>query len=532
MRASREFLLTTPDIELTRIVKDRGLCTKSIFLKDGKPESDSTQCQIAQGTMERLVLSDWRDFAREIEKTPRNVAYALGALRPGLPDRMPLVSRRDPRSKEPGFVTRTQGNIVYVEGLPAAALIDHDRKGMTLEVAGRLKEHGGFTKTLEHLCPGFRHAGIIERSSTSAGLYNQETGEEYPSGGVHIDLLVRDGSDIKRFLYTLHDRAWLADLGWYIVGAAGQLLERSVVDRSVCDPARLVFEADPDLTPPLAQHERKAIVRDGSPYDTRAMPDDLNHVELQKLKKLKADAAAALGMECKAARETWMATHIRKSTERGMTREAAQRIMDRLIDNRILHPSIILQFDDLGEISVADILVNPSKYEGETLADPIDGISYGTCKAKVYLFKGGTVKIHSCAHGLDVWYLLRHDVASIEAAIEAAPKSEAVAILCRMIPQAEINAIEESHLIELAASRTGTKQADVRKMLKDVKGKDKPKDGEDGDCLAEIAAINKDHALVVENGKTLIFHEVWDPVLNRMRYARMTPNDFRTAYGM
>jgi len=58
---------------------------------------------------------------------------------------------------------------------------------------------------------------------------------------------VQNGADIERFLRELHARCWLAGLGWMMVGAAGQFLERSIVDRMVGSPERLVFEGSPIL---------------------------------------------------------------------------------------------------------------------------------------------------------------------------------------------------------------------------------------------------------------------------------------------
>ena len=62
-------------------------------------------------------------------------------------------------------------------------------------------------------------------------------------------------------------------LGWMMVGAGGQLLERRIVDRMVYAPERLVFEGAPVLDPPLAQDQasRAPIVTDGPPIDTRAV---------------------------------------------------------------------------------------------------------------------------------------------------------------------------------------------------------------------------------------------------------------------
>ena len=54
-------------------------------------------------------------------------------------------------------------------------------------------------------------------------------------------------------LKALHARCWLAGFGWMMVGAGGQLLERSIVDRVVGAPERLIFEGPPLVVPPLEQ---------------------------------------------------------------------------------------------------------------------------------------------------------------------------------------------------------------------------------------------------------------------------------------
>jgi hypothetical protein len=65
----------------------------------------------------------------------------------------------------------------------------------------------------------------------------------------------------------------LHDFGWHTVGAGGQLLERSPVDRMVYAPERLVFEGPPVLIPPLIQdHESRCPrVHDGAAIDTRVV---------------------------------------------------------------------------------------------------------------------------------------------------------------------------------------------------------------------------------------------------------------------
>jgi len=69
--------------------------------------------------------------------------------------------------------------------------------------------------------------------------------------------------------------------------------------------------------------------------------------------------------------------------------------------NSVLRPHVTLSFDDpdIGDdITVADILADPDRFDGETLADPIEGPPYGYNCAIVQR-RHGVVTIFSWAHG-------------------------------------------------------------------------------------------------------------------------------------
>ena len=60
-----------------------------------------------------------------------------------------------------------------------------------------------------------------------------------------------------------------------------------------------------------------------------------------------------------------------------------------------------LVFDHLGVVTVRQILGDPARFVGETLADPLEGVVYGTGKALVMRSQRepGRLFIHSFAHG-------------------------------------------------------------------------------------------------------------------------------------
>ena len=105
---------------------------------------------------------------------------------------------------------------------------------MPKEVSDRIDAAGGMWNALLTVAPELASAARVSRASTSAGLFRSDTGEPIAgSNGMHHYVLVHDGGDVERFLKDLHDRCWLHGFGWHLIGGAGQLLDRSIVDRMV-----------------------------------------------------------------------------------------------------------------------------------------------------------------------------------------------------------------------------------------------------------------------------------------------------------
>jgi len=88
-------------------------------------------------------------------------------------------------------------------------------------------------------------------------------------------------------------------------------------------------------------------------------------------------------------------------------------------------PDLVLPFDDeeFAGCTVADVLADPDRFEGATLADPNEGPDYGHCVAKILRRPDGTPWIDSFAHGRTV-YELKYDAAAVRSAIQKADKTE------------------------------------------------------------------------------------------------------------
>ena len=466
-------------IEITIFSKIGGPLTKRIYLEGDKAVSDASACTMGRGAGRRVVLENVRALADLIAGLTPHEALALGALRLDLPDEVEIVTKvgleKLNGAAQPGVVARTGAFIECRAGQLAPVLLDFDTKAMPASVASKLDAAGGFWAALTSVMPALSTVAHVTRRSTSAGLYRDDTGAKLlGSNGLHVYLLVTDGADAERFLEVLHARCWLAGFGWLMIGAAGQLLERSIVDRMVGAPERLVFEGAPVLEPPLKQDtaSRCPVAVDGDVLDTVVACPPLSIVEMQKFRELLAREAQQLAPKVAKAKAEFIARQARQLVEKtGMGVSRAHRIVERQCAG-VLLPHIVLPFDDpeFADGTVADVLADPDRFEGATLADPLEGVEYGRCKARIMRREDGTPWIHSFAHGRTV-YELRLDARAAEAALDKSAKEEAADTFIRLVLASDLEADELERLRDIASNRSAVGRRALDSKLKRARQK-------------------------------------------------------------
>ena len=182
----------------------------------------------------------------------------------------------------------------------------------------------------------------------------------------------------------------------------------------------------------------------------------------------KPGSASGSAPERAKAREAFIAAQAKKLVTRcpSMSENTARQVIERQCEG-VLRPDIVLPFDDpeLAGCTVGDVLADPERFEGETLADPLEGVDYGRCVAKIMRRADGTPWIHSFAHGRTI-YELKHDATSVRKAMESAAKDEVVATLARLAVAADLDAIEETELRQLAKELSGVGLNPIKATLK------------------------------------------------------------------
>lgn len=440
---------------------------------EGNPLSDGSECRMAEGKACNTSFEGLSGLAAILSGMKGENALALGTILGRGDGDIVSVTVKGRLSNDEDTIARTKDHLIFAEGEPGLLLIDFDQKGMPKNVADQLVELGGVWGVICDAVPALAEAGMLRRASTSAGLRNSETGETFPSsGGEHIYVAVQDASDIPRATKVLHQRLWLAGFGWIRLSAVGRLLERSIVDQSVGSPERLVFEGPPVLEPPLEQSEeaRRPVVSEGLVIDTRVALPDLTPREWARYQHILEEQKRLLRPEADGVREQADGRLARELADRtGVEISIARAQIARRHRGELLplHP---LAFDDpsIGEVCVGDVLRDPERFVERTLADPLEGVQYGRCKAKLFKRRDGSLWINSFAHG-GGQYVLRHDEGSLRALVEALQEGDDTDPFVTALAGAHLAKSEESVLLHEARGRSGVRVGDLRAQVGEVR---------------------------------------------------------------
>jgi uncharacterized protein YheU (UPF0270 family) len=444
------------------------LMSKRIKLDaQGKVSSDGSECRMSCGSARWEPAETAGQLATVIGHCRSDQAIALGSLTQDIDEEVQVTTRAN-LAYAPGAIARTREHIAYRPGKPAWVLIDYDTKGMPPAIAASVREAGGAWSMLLRIAPGLAKAARVSRASTSAGLLRPDTGTNFPgSSGEHHYVLISDGADADRFLRALHDMCWLNGAGWHMVGGAGQLLERSLIDRMVGQGERLCFEGTPVVEAPLQQDIacRTPQAFEGDAIDSRTVAPDPNHYEKQRLEEHKRAGRAALEPQARDVRSRHDARLAAEMSERhGIPLATAQRFVGAR-HRGVLLPHLQLAFDHHEGVSVLDILQAPERFVGETLADPLEGVSYGRGKAMVIRASDGGLIIHSFAHGRGL-YRLRYDGASAIRALDGVLKEGFIDGAMAIFAQAEMEPDEMARFAESVAKKSGVKITAVKARMK------------------------------------------------------------------
>lgn len=346
--------------------------------------------------VEALTVPTAEAMAEVVRTCQTDQALALGVCgreqaRIVVADRL----RLKPELKAKGVVARTKYNPATGEGHfrfsdgPGWVLLDADAGDPAM--AKRLHALGGAWPVLTSACPSLASAARIRRLSQSARLI-VEGEPRFANLSCHVYMLLERQTDAPTFLTRLHQRLWLVGFGHVEVTAAGVVLEKSLVDVSVASPERLIFEGPPilgewlDVDADLDRTEWREGV-------ALALMPALNDEGEARYRQLVDASMAAVRGEAKT-------KSIAHAEAHGCSPRVAAAFARGIAKREVILPATWpLIFRNIGMVTVRAALLDPDRFCGCDLLDPLDP-KPGRWQAR--LLRGrqdGTLFVKSFAHG-------------------------------------------------------------------------------------------------------------------------------------
>lgn len=391
------------NVVFTKFTSKESLSKRYWF--EGNAIHKKAAAQMTHGEAERVTMP-FPKFAEALSCANDKQSFGYGTSSFNFADKVKIVTKSK-EQPDKNIISRTQDYFKYPEGA-GILMLDHDPSDY-----GKTFTPDELMAVLTAIDPTIALAARIIRGSVSAGVHL--VGEQPKAGkGFHVYVAVANAADVPRYGKLLFDRLWLAGHGYIALSASGATLLRTPIDAAVFSPERLDFVGKPIISGTGLQFTPPAITyTEGGYLDTKSLPD-LIADELQTLAKIQAEAKAAIKPKSEAVQSDWATAKVTAMQSTGVDTATAKTIVNRILKGgcQDLYGDFILEFAE-GSVSVADVLKNPQLYNGKALADPIEGIGYGSTTAKFYWNDGKPV-INSLAHGQDARYFLHNDIKKTE----------------------------------------------------------------------------------------------------------------------
>jgi len=430
-----------PFFTISKFTKAGKILTKVLRLVDGKVQSDSGECKMTRGVVEKLSLplSELPDLLHTLDS---NCAVALGVVADDHTTHEIMAAKQYesrgysyPSVNTPTgvYTTRTLESIKETKG-KGLVVFDYDPDPSSPDK--RDITPAAFLAELEKVIPGISRISYVRTYSTSSGIKLKSTNEWVtPPRGFHIYMVMKDGRDLKRFGKELEKRLFLGGLGYVKLAKNGNALKRTIVDVAVFSPERLIFEAGAVIEPTQDIYQDRPapefVQGDLEMLDTKVL-QSLSDEEELVFQNLWADMIGRPQVQSlqNKIREDYLDILEAKAKQKGVKFNRGFELRNLLMAtlSRILAPDQLIKFEDGREVTVEHLVYNPQQYDQLGCLDPTRE-DKGFGRSRFYANLDTTTgicnpKVHSFVTGSHT-YNLRDSVAppKLEAVIEDLVKS-------------------------------------------------------------------------------------------------------------
>ena len=367
------------------------------FVMVGDQVEAMASARIYTGCTRSVRADDPEELKELLDGLGPNEAVGLGILET-VNQTFPLVTKGALRA---GAVSRSGEFFRHNEGA-GWGLIDVDTKDLPQAVHVNLIGDD-IVADIFRVVPELEKTAYLIRPSSSAGIIKPD-GTVRRATGTHIFIRLEYAPNLPQLLQVMHDRCWVAGLGYIKFSRAGHMLERSPIDLAVAGAERLIFEADPIVQPPLSRVRPPDRLRHGGSLSDLAPPDPMLVAQLKQQARDELKPAAEKMVQQFEAEQV---ERIRAETK--VSKTEARRIFRQRMQGGELSDDDVLETSTGVFERVGDFLDRVTWVHG--MPCPVEGSSYGPSNAAFYPAgsRSPEPRIISYAHGAKtVFHFERH----------------------------------------------------------------------------------------------------------------------------
>lgn len=354
---------------------------------------------VIKGYAENITFKSMQEFAAFLDSAKTNQAL-IAAQHGAELDPVTLLSKAEhiKAGSPSNAITRTKDNFIRRAQDQGLLILDCDDKQIT---------KAAFLAAIREIIPQLDE--IAHAYTTSSSSYLYVNGELIQGDkGKRLYIVIKDASDTKRAGNALFDRLWLAGHGKYETGAAGQFLNRGIVDAAMFqDSCRLDFISGSNCKTPVTQQRPPAEYNEGRPLDTRVELPTLNDEEKEELDALQASAKDRLEGESVKKRTAYCERkgreHLAKQGNTTPTPEqleqAKTNVLKALESSSLTGDFVITLAADNRQVTIAEVLADPDRYDNAATLDPIEPEYHNYSAKGVLYLTDGSPNLYSQAHG-------------------------------------------------------------------------------------------------------------------------------------
>lgn len=380
----------TRRIRLTILRNLNGEMTKRLSLSADGVVKKSPACALYDGEAERVAIDCLQDLAQLIARLNPNEALCYGVT----PRERVRVVTQDALPRFPDAIARDREHFAFPSG-PGLLMLDYDPTG---EPLGPQEVVQKVTRAM----PEFADVTMMWRPSASSCIINKDTGLTARGVcGLRIWIVVSDATKIPELGKILTTRLWARGDAGFAVSNSGQLLERPLFDASVWQPERIDFVAGAICEEPLEQRLPPPEIISGKVeiFDTGTLPV-LTATEMATSVSNREAARQRLAPQAREVRAAWVAERARDLIVRRHIEPAvAEVVLNVAVEDGVLGPDFPLLSVKYGEVSVADVLADPDKFDSTRFADPLEPDYRDDPRIAYVSLKANAPNLYSHAHG-------------------------------------------------------------------------------------------------------------------------------------